>query len=116
MWDVLIDPETYPRWLIGAAAIRDVDDSWPAVGSRFHHRVGFGPLTLPDDSEIIAITDGEMIRLRVRARPFVAAIVTFHLIGADQTTVVTMEEEPALRLIGNAVRPVLDPLIHVRNH
>jgi hypothetical protein len=27
-----------------------------------------------------------------------------------------MEEEPKLRFIGNLVRPLLDPVIHVRNH
>jgi hypothetical protein len=30
--------------------------------------------------------------------------------------VVSIEEEPALRTIGNIVRPVMDPAIHVRNH
>jgi hypothetical protein len=27
-----------------------------------------------------------------------------------------MEEEPTRRVIGNLVRPVLDPAIHMRNH
>jgi hypothetical protein len=116
MWGVVIDPETYPRWLLGAEAIREVDDSWPAVGSRFHHRVGLGPLTLADNSEVLAIDEGAMLRLQVRARPFIAAVVTFHIVGGDGTCVVTMEEEPARRIIGNVVRPVLDPMIHVRNH
>jgi hypothetical protein len=117
MWGgVVIDPETFPRWLVGAEAIRDVDDSWPAVGSRFHHRVGVGPLTLADNSEVLAIDEGAMLRLRVRARPFIAAVVTFRIVGGERTCVVTMEEEPARRIIGNAVRPVLDPMIHVRNH
>ena len=42
---VLTDPTTYPSWLIGAADIRSIDRSWPAPGSRFHHRVGVGPFT-----------------------------------------------------------------------
>jgi uncharacterized protein YndB with AHSA1/START domain len=113
---VLVAPETYPRWLIGAADIRDVDDSWPAVGSRFHHRVGIGPLSLPDHTEVVAIEDGELLRLRVKARPFIAAVVTFHLVGDGGRCVLTMEEEPDRRIIGNVVRPVLDPMIHMRNH
>lgn len=116
MFDVLADPATYPHWLIGAASIRDVDDSWPAPGSRFHHRVGVGPLALPDHTEVLAVEPGYLLQLRVRARPLIAAVVTFHVIGDGGRCVVTMEEEPARRVIGNAVRPVLDPAIHVRNH
>ena len=35
----LVTPETYPMWLVGAKHIRAVDDGWPAVGTKFHHRV-----------------------------------------------------------------------------
>ena len=116
LFRVVTDPETYPHWLIGTEEIRDVDDSWPAVGSRFRHRVGIGPLALPDHSEVLAIEDGELLRLRVMARPFIAAVVTFRVVGDDGRCVLTMEEEPARRIIGNVVRPILDPVIHLRNH
>ena len=52
VWDALIDPTTYPRWLIGAQDIRDVDDSWPAVDAAFHHRVGVWPVLIDDRSII----------------------------------------------------------------
>lgn len=116
VWRVLIEPHTYPDWLIGAAAIRDVDDDWPAIGSRFHHRVGIGPLSIPDHTEIEDIIDQDTLRLAVRARPLISAVSTFRLVGDGNTTVVTLEEEPRYRLIGALVRPVADPVIHVRNH
>jgi uncharacterized protein YndB with AHSA1/START domain len=116
VFEVLSDPDTYPDWLIGAASIRDVDDTWPNVGSRFHHRVGVGPLSLRDYSEVLAIEPPALLRLRVRARPLIAAVVSYHVVGDAGRCVVTMEEEPERRLIGNVVRPVLDPTIHVRNH
>lgn len=116
VWDVLIDPYTYPDWLIGAAAIRDVDDSWPEVGSRFHHRVGIGWMSIPDHSEVEDVVEPDLLRLAVRARPFVSAVATFRLVGDGDTTVVAIEEEPQVRVIGNVVRPVMDPMIHVRNH
>lgn len=116
VWDVLIDPTVYPDWLIGAEEVRDVDDTWPAVGSRFHHRVGIGPLTLPDHSEVLAVDHGRLLRLAVKARPFVSAVATFTLVSDDTGTVVLLEEEPSVRSIGNLVRPVMDPSIHVRNH
>ena len=116
VWGVLIDPHTYPDWLIGAAEIRDVDDTWPAIGSRFHHRVGIGPFSIPDNTEIEDIIEHDLLRLAVRARPFISAVSTFRLVGEGNTTVVTLEEEPRYRLIGDLVRPMTDPVLHVRNH
>jgi len=114
---VLIDPETYPRWLVGAQTIRSVDSAWPEPGSKFHHVVGIGPLRLADSSEVLEIDESAMmIRLEVRARPLIAAVATFRVIGTNSRCVITLQEEPALRTIGNLVRPVMDPATHVRNH
>ena len=113
---VLTDPQTYPRWLVGATAIRDVDDNWPEAGSKFRHLVGFGPFQIADDTEVLDIDKGTMLRLKVRARPFISAVATFRVIGSAGHSVITLEEEPAARTIGNLVRPVMDPATHVRNH
>ena len=114
-FSVLIDPESYPRWLVGAQAIRDVDETWPRPGSRFHHVVGFGPFRIPDVSEVLAIEPDSMLRLRVKARPFVTAEATFRVVGNDDRCVVTLQEEPTVRWLGNAVRVIMDPTVHVRN-
>ncbi len=113
---VLVDPESYPYWLIGTDRIRDVDSNWPAIGSKFHHVVGFGPLKIADDTEVIDIEDGRMLQLKVRARPLISAVATFRVVGEATSCVVTLEEEPAIRSIGNLVRPLLDPTVHMRNH
>ncbi|MFL6157733.1 MAG: SRPBCC family protein, partial [Marmoricola sp.] len=52
VWDVLSDGWLYPSWVVGAARMRDVDASWPAVGSRLHHSVGNWPLLLDDSTEV----------------------------------------------------------------
>jgi uncharacterized protein YndB with AHSA1/START domain len=116
VWDLLIDPYSYPEWLVGAATIRDVDDDWPAVGSRFLHRVGIGPLAIPDHSEVLHVEPRRELRLTVRARPFVSAVATFRLVGDRTVSMLSLQEEPAVRTVGNLVRPVMDPSIHVRNH
>ena len=113
---ILVDPESYPRWLIGTDRIREVDADWPAIGSKFHHVVGLGPLKVADTTEVIEIDEGRMLRLKVRARPLISAVATFRVVGDVSSCVVTFEEEPAVRSIGNLVRPVLDPTVHVRNH
>jgi len=116
VFDVLVDPTTYPEWLIGTSSIREVDESWPAPGSRFHHRIGLGPFAIPDATRLIAVERNESLVLEVRVRPLILAVVTFRVTGNTDRSVVTMEEEPKLRFIGNLVRPLLDPVIHVRNH
>ena len=113
---VLADPESYPDWLIGAANIRDYDRNWPSPGTKFHHSVGVRPFVLMDTTEVIDVEPDRSLVLHVRARPLVAAIVTFRLIGDDERCVVSMEEEPTARMLGNVVRPALDPATHVRNH
>jgi uncharacterized protein YndB with AHSA1/START domain len=113
---VIVDPTTYPDWLVGAADMRGVDDDWPRRGSRFHHRVGFGPVTLSDSTELLDVESDRLLRLGVRARPLISAIATFTLVGDEARCVVSLEEEPAPRTIGNLVRPILDPLTHFRNH
>ena len=113
---VLLDPTTYPRWLVGAEHIRGVDAGWPTPGSRFHHVVRFGPIRVADTTEVLDVENGAMLRLKVRARPWISAIATFRTIGADHTCVITFEEEPAVRTVGTLVRPFMDPATHVRNH
>lgn len=116
VFEFLIDPDTYPRWLIGAEEVRAVDRGWPNPGSRFHHTVGIGPFRYPDASRVVAIEAPNRLVLSVRASPLVRAIVTFELRGDEHATVLCLQEEPETRVIGDLVRPVMDPLTHVRNH
>ena len=116
VFTVLTDPYSYPKWLIGTSKIRDVDAAWPAVGSCFHHGVGVGPLRLPDSTQVETIETDKVLKLRVRARPFILATASFILVDSGPSCVVMLEEEPKLRMLGNLVLPLFDPLTHVRNH
>lgn len=44
---VLADGWLYPLWVVGASHMRQVDEGWPAVGTRIHHSVSPWPLPLP---------------------------------------------------------------------
>lgn len=116
VWSVIVDPWTYPEWLLGASVMREVDENWPSPGSKFHHAVGVKPFVLPDHSQVLDIEPGRRLVLHVKARPLVTARVTFEIIGASEGCVLTCEEEPTLRTIGNIGRPLMDPMIHFRNH
>lgn len=102
---MLIDPWTYPQWLVGTSEIREVDGTWPSPGSGFHHRVGVGRLSLPDSTTLVSARAGEELVLRVRVRPLITDEAIFRIVGDDRRCVVTIQEEPTLRFIGNVVRP-----------
>jgi uncharacterized protein YndB with AHSA1/START domain len=114
----LVDPETYPHWLVGARDIRAVDDGWPAPGTAFHHRVGLvGPLTVADLTKVIDIDEPRRLGLEVRARPFGRGRATFTLHDERATgvtaTVVEIDEAPIGLLA--ATTPLVDPLTALRN-
>jgi len=115
---VLADPNTYPQWVVGCDDIRAIDPTWPAVGSKFHHTVGAGPIKVKDNTKVTAVTEGTRLVLEGRARPAGVVSIAFDLtpVVDGTATDVTMSEEPVrgfARLVHN---PVQDGLIHARNH
>ena len=112
---VLADPESYADWVVGSHSIRDADPDWPAVGSRFHHRVGVGPLTVKDHTEVLEVDPPHRLVLRARARPLGTAKIELVLEPRDGGTHVTMTEVAGDPLSKLAINPLTDPLVHRRN-
>ncbi len=112
---VLADPKSYADWVVGSDAIRDADPNWPAVGSRFHHRVGVGPLKVNDHTEVVDVEPPRRIVLHARARPVGTALVTLRLEPRDGGTYVTMRETAGDPLSHLAINPLTDRLVHMRN-
>lgn len=118
LFGALVDPETYPHWLVGARDIRRIDAGWPAVGTAFHHRVGLiGPLKIADSSKVLEIDVPHVLSLEVRARPFGRGRARFELSelpgNPAARTLVRLDETP-IGLLGAATL-LLDPLIARRN-
>lgn len=113
---VLADPDCYPRWVVGAAGIRDSDEEFPAVGSRFHHKVGSWPVGVKDYTEVMELDPPHRIVLKAKARPLGTATIELQLRESAEGTEVRMEEAPGDRItslvIGN---PVADTALRVRN-
>ena len=112
---VLSDPDAYGDWVVGSDMIRDADPHWPAVGSRFHHRVGAGPIKIKDHTEVLELDPTGMLVLRARARPMGTARVTMKWVARGSGTHVTMREiagDPLSRL---AINPLTDWLVDRRN-
>jgi uncharacterized protein YndB with AHSA1/START domain len=111
----LANPTNYGDWVVGSDTIRDADPTWPKVGSRFHHRVGFGFLKVNDHTEVLEVEPPHRLVMHARARPLGTAKVTMQLTGRDGGTDVTMTEVAGDRLSRLALNRLTDPLIHLRN-
>jgi uncharacterized protein YndB with AHSA1/START domain len=95
VFDVLADGRRYADWVVGAKRVRAVDDTWPEPGSRFHHEVGVGPLTLKDSSTLLALKPPRQVVLEVRAWPAGKARVTITVSpGEGGGSEVLLEEVP----------------------
>ncbi len=93
VFEVLADGWLYPLWVVGASHMRDVDQGWPAVGTRIHHSVGPWPLGVRDVTEVIAVEPGRMLELGARLWPTGTARVRLTLTPAGHNkTRVTMGE------------------------
>lgn len=118
VFDVLVDPRTYPEWLVGAQHIRAVDDAWPAPGAQFHHRIGVGPLTVPGSTSVRRSDAPHELVLAAGMGPFGEASVRFVLEQVGDGTEVTVEEEPVrgpARLLWRGARSLVSAALWGRN-
>ncbi|RSM52261.1 polyketide cyclase [Amycolatopsis sp. WAC 01376] len=90
---VLADGWSYASWVVGSSHIRDVDEDWPAVGSRIHHSVGPWPLHIQDVTVVKAVEPGVSLSLEARGWPLGAAAVEVTLLPhGEAKTEVRMRE------------------------
>jgi uncharacterized protein YndB with AHSA1/START domain len=115
VWRVLADGWLYPLWVVGASRIREVDDTWPATGSKIHHSVGLWPAVLDDDTEVTACVPGSLMSLRARAWPGGSADVTVRLEADGARTRVVLAEDVAHGPAALIPRPVRSPALAWRN-
>jgi carbon monoxide dehydrogenase subunit G len=115
VFDVLSDPRSFARWVVGSRKIRGADPEWPAAGTSFDHSVGVGPFTLADSTSVKQSERPQLLKLLVRARPFTRAVVTLQMRPDAAGTRVEMDERPAdcrSRIFFNALT---EPLVRLRN-
>jgi len=115
VWNVLCDGWLYPVWVVGATRMRDVDEAWPEVGSKLHHSAGVWPLTISDDTEVLACEPGSMLRLRARGSFLGEAEVLLRLAPSGAHTLVEIHEDPVAGPGTLVPQPVRAPIIKIRN-
>jgi uncharacterized protein YndB with AHSA1/START domain len=115
VWEALADPQGYAYWVVGSKAVRDADPGFPAPGTRFHHTIGVGPLTLNDHTEVIEAEPPTRLRLRAKGRPFGTATVILRMQPEDGGTRVEIVEHPDGVYSILALNPLLQVFTKVRN-
>ena len=115
VWAVLADGWLYPVWVVGATRVRDVEDDWPAVGSKIHHSVGVWPLALDDDTEVDRSEPEHLLSLRARGWPIGEAAVTLRLTEQGAGTEVTIEEDAVTGPGALMPKALRDVAIRIRN-
>lgn len=115
VWKVLSDGWLYPLFVVGASRMRDVDESWPAVGAKLHHSVGTWPLLIDDTTEVVEIEEGRRLLLLARGWPAGQANVDISLQPDGDATVVTINEDASAGPGLLVPKPLRDVQLHWRN-
>ena len=116
VWEVLADGWLYPLFVVGASRMRDVDESWPAVGARLHHSVGTWPLLIDDTTEVLEVEEGKRVLLLRPAagrpvRPTSTSRCTPTVTPRSSPSTRTRRPVPALLV----PKPLRDVQLHWRN-
>ena len=115
VWSVLADGWLYPLFVVGASRMRDVDEGWPAVGTRLHHSVGSWPLLIDDNTEVLEDDPGNRLVLVARAWPAGEANVEFVLEQRGSQTLVTIHEDATAGPGLLVPKPLRDVQLNLRN-
>ena len=115
VWDVLSDGWLYPLWVVGASRMRDVDETWPEVGSRLHHSVGVWPGLIDDNTEVLSAERHVSLKLRAKGWPMGEAEVLIELLPDGDGTLVRIHEKPVKGPGVLVPKPLVDPMLSWRN-
>jgi uncharacterized protein YndB with AHSA1/START domain len=113
VWAVLADPRLYAIWVVGAAAVRKVDGTWPEPGSAFHHTQA---VMIRDTTSVLESDPPRRIKLEARTRPFLVVIVevTLEDAGPGRTHII-VDEWASAGPLARLPRVATDAAIHLRN-
>ena len=115
VFDTLLDAWTYEVWVGGTKRIRDVEADWPAVGSKFHHSVGVGPLMTRDETRMLRREDDRLVELQIQIWPIGEGVVRLELKPMGEQTQVIMHEEFVKGPAAATDNPLQQALMKVRN-
>jgi hypothetical protein len=115
VFEVLANGWLYPSWVVGASRMRDVDDAWPAEGSRLFHSFGVWPLLINDSTSVLEWDPPRHAMFKARGWPVGEAHVTIDVKPRGDGCVVRIGED-AVSGPGRFIpEPVRRMMLHARN-
>jgi len=112
---VLADGWIFPTWVVGASRMRDVDDAWPAVGSKLQHSFGVWPAVINDETTVLEWDPPRLFVIQPKGWPIGEARVKIEVKPRGEGCVVRITET-AVKGPGALVPDfVLDPPLYFRN-
>jgi uncharacterized protein YndB with AHSA1/START domain len=112
---VLADGWIFPTWVVGASRMRDVDDAWPAVGSKLQHSFGVWPALINDETTVLEWDPPRRMVIQPKGWPIGEARVTLDVKPRGHGCVVRITEG-AVKGPGALVPDfLLDPPLYLRN-
>lgn len=90
---VLANGWLYPSWVVGASRMRDVDEHWPAVGSRLHHSFGVWPVLLNDSTQVLVSDPPQRLVMQARGWPAGEATVELRIEPDPDGCLVVLRED-----------------------
>ena len=118
VFDILLDPYAFPKWVVGARRIRGVDPDWPRIGSAFYHASGpGGDITVKDKTVLVSMQRPQSLVLEAYLRPLgIVRIRLFLDLGrSPERTRLTMIEAPAPETKMRRFTKLLNPMLKIRN-
>lgn len=112
---VLADGWLYPSWVVGASRMRDVEQAWPAPGSRLRHSVGVWPILLNDSTSVIEWSPPTRMILRARGWPLGEAQVEIQVESRGDECTVQMREHAVRGPATRIPRPLQNLAMRWRN-
>ena len=115
VWEVLSDPDCYPRWVVGPTRVLKADPSWPQPGSTFEYEARRGPLRKTDHTKVCEAEPERRLVLDAAAQPFGRARIELSLEPDGTGTRLTFVEDPTGQAAPLRFVPPLQLLLRLRN-
>ena len=112
---VLADGWLYPSWVVGASRMRDVEEAWPAEGSRLHHSFGVWPMLLNDETVVREWDPPRRAVISPKGWPVGEALVTIEVRPRTTGCIVRIQEKAQKGPATLLPSPMLDIYLHARN-
>jgi len=104
---VLNDGWTYPLWVVGTSRMRDVDDGWPAPGTKLYHSFGVWPALIDDNTEVLELEPNKRLVMEARGWPIGKARVEITVQPDGDGALISITEDATggpIRLIPEKLR------------